>query len=189
MNKSEAAGALFDAIGNISDEVIAECERPPRKKSTFFIGALAACVALALTVGALRWSLNFSREESLTGLDAVLIAAKELVPQKSAEQLADISSAALIWQPVGEDGYYVYTLEESELKRLDGRLEKEQTLAARNADEPTVRLWISYGNGRIVTPYLPKTNGNIGICEPFEYSAEIIPSDDLVALVGSILPV
>lgn len=189
MNKREPAEILFDAIGNISDEVVAECARPPRKKSTLFIGALAACVALALTVGALRWGINFGKTEQLTALDAVLIAAKELVPAKSAEQLADMSVAALIWQPVGEDGYYVYTLEESELKRLDSRLEKEQTLAARNADEPSVKLWISYGDGRIATPYLPKTNGNIGVCEPFDYSAELTPSDDLVALVGDILPV
>lgn len=189
MNKTEAAEKLFDAIGNISDEVIAECERPPRKKSALLAGALAACLALVLTVGALCWSVNFNRAEPLDGLDAVLVAATELVPPKSAEQLADMPAAALIWQIAGEDGYYVHTLDEGELSRLDSRLEKEQTLAARNADEPSVKLWISYGNGCIATPYLPKTSGNIGICKPFDYSAELVPSDELVALVGSILSV
>lgn len=55
------------------------------------------------------------------------------------------------------------------------------------ADDTRYMVWVSYGNGEVVSPYLKESAGNIGYATLFDYSPEVMPSDSFTDLVSEAL--
>ena len=91
----------------------------------------------------------------------------------------------LIWTDAKTDGYYVLTLNESEELVREGLKKGYSQLSADTSasDRIGYTVWISYGNGEVVSPELKYSKGNIGYGELFEYSPEVLPSTVLVNLI------
>ena len=93
----------------------------------------------------------------------------------------------LIWSYKGEDGYYKLTLgTKNKVGSVEEKLKNGYTqISYDDAGRCDYMVWISYGNGEVVSPQLKYSysGGNVGYGELFEYSPEVIPSDDFVELI------
>ena len=91
----------------------------------------------------------------------------------------------LIWTDASTDGYYVMTLNESSEYVKEGLKKGYSQLSADTGESENIgyTVWISYGNGEVVSPELKYSKGNIGYGELFEYSPEVLPSDAFVDMI------
>ena len=91
----------------------------------------------------------------------------------------------LIWTDSKSDEYYVLKLNESEEIINEGLKKGYSQVSAdtSTSDRIVYTVWISYGNGEIVSPELKYSQGNVGYGELFEYSPEVLPSETFVNLI------
>lgn len=201
---------LFDEIGLIDDRIIAEAMAtkgvsvkrsiPVRK----FVTAVAAAAVMVtvmlgtLVIGSLRGnedgasSVGTSNQEAqapnLT-LSETLLMAEESEASSSYTSALDIDlfdgQKKIVWQSA--DGGEYYSLDivgSSESTRLEKALERTYVRSENITSETTgVKLWICYGDGTVISPYIKAGNGNVGYGELFNYSPEIIPSDNFKELI------
>ncbi len=96
---------------------------------------------------------------------------------------------SLIWNYGGEDEYNKLTFEaknaDSEIKNCMSK--SVEQIPADSADATICRVWVSYGNGEVVSPYLKHSAGNIGYATLLDYSREVVPSDSFCDLVNDAL--
>lgn len=91
----------------------------------------------------------------------------------------------LLWQTA--DGVLCgVKLSASELDHLNREQGKGKQVGDA-AMEAEVMVWISYGNGLVVSPYLEDSPGNVGYGELFDYSPEIIPSAAVTGRIRTII--
>lgn len=91
----------------------------------------------------------------------------------------------LLWQTA--DGVLCgVKLSASELEHLNREQGKGKQVGDA-AMEAEVMVWISYGNGLVVSPYLEDSPGNVGYGELFDYSPEIIPSAAVTGRIRTII--
>ena len=95
------------------------------------------------------------------------------------------STPKLIWQFDGEEYYSVAKIKHTDsLNVITRELDSPSSnLTAEESEQINVRVWISYGNGRIISPYLKHTPGNTGMGALFDYSAEVEPSAEFTEAV------
>lgn len=129
-------------------------------------------------------------------------------PHRSLEQVLNLSSTSakvtylsadklelrdsrskLIWQFEGDDGYNVVNIDsQSKLDTITAQLDSPAfRLNAESSEKLSVKLWIAYGDGRIVSPYLVHAPGNTGIGALFDYNAEVEPSAKLTEAILQII--
>ena len=91
----------------------------------------------------------------------------------------------LIWQFDGEEDYSVAKIKQTDsLNVITRELDRPASdLSAVQAEKISVRMWISYGDGKIISPYLKHTPGNTGMGVLFDYSAEVEPSAKLTQTI------
>ena len=97
------------------------------------------------------------------------------------------SKVQVAWQY--EDSSAVYlsrALTADELLRLEKNLERS-TKASDSLEQPACKVWILYGDGRVVSPYLHPSIGNTGEGELFDYNIEVIPHADFSSCLSEIL--
>ncbi|MBQ9079604.1 MAG: hypothetical protein IJY27_00860 [Clostridia bacterium] len=208
-----AAEYLFDEIGGIDDSFIAAAQsaRPARRYAPRRIAVLAAAVAavimlFAVTVPLYRGgSVKDDLDNAITSVNDNQAAdnidkADDLTPDKVeleallaqtgntfavTEQIDLFDGAArLIWQTRESGEISAIKLSTSELgriKTLSGDGERVE------GGESDILVWISYGNGQVVSPYLEASAGNIGYGSLFDYLPEIIPTDELTGYIGNII--
>lgn len=197
------AEALFCAIGTIDDEIVAAAQSPNfvRRRALWrngVIAAVAACVALAIGVGALGAGMLASlfggadkvQDEPLT-LDAVLQGATDNDSvMRLDEDDIDLFSGktSLIWQNGGEGDYCVVELKSDyDASRLKRELYYQtEEVNAEEAKAINCRVWVSFGDGTVVSPHLKHSAGNIGYGKLFDYDPELMPSDSLAELVNTL---
>lgn len=98
---------------------------------------------------------------------------------------------SIIWSYAGdgENEYHKLTFEaqnaESKVKNCMSK--SVEQIPAESEDSNICRVWVSYGNGEVVSPYLKESAGNIGYATLFEYSPEVVPSDSFCDLVSNAL--
>ncbi len=213
--KMRSAERLFDAIGMIDDRIIAdaaEChsKTPNRKEVPFlrrYAVSLTALLLAVLMVGSFVIAnlSNLANSDSLNenlkdnvgvidetrkSLDFVLSAATPNTATLSLDEIDFFDGeVSLIWNYGGEDVYHKLTFEaknaESEIKNCMSK--SVEQIPAEKEDLTLCRVWVSYGNGEVVSPYLKESAGNVGYAELFEYSPEVIPSDSFCDLVTDTL--
>lgn len=98
-------------------------------------------------------------------------------------------NAQLIWQYEGELEYNAYTIRsDAVLTRLIRELDTPSLeLSAEDSDDITVKVWIAFPDGRVVSPYLKHTRGNTSLGALFDYSAEVEPSKKLTQTLYELL--
>ena len=52
------------------------------------------------------------------------------------------------------------------------------------SEQPTYQIWLSFGDGVVVSPYLKNTAGNAGHGTVFDYDPELEMSDDLAEYIA-----
>ena len=122
-------------------------------------------------------------------LDALLQSAKEdanCTLLSSREEIAYFGGAYLLWQYAEDDVVYrSRALSTRELTRLRSMI-NDGSAVGDSAPTQLVRVWLTLGNGDVLTPYLPATPGNTSIVI-FDYEAELNPSDELMSCISDIL--
>ncbi len=196
---------LLDELGLISDSMVAEAmltSVPAKRKSVSWRRAVtaiaAAAVVLTLSASLLLVGLIRDNESGKDGgiadvypetLEGALVKAQEsdmAGVYASAESVGLFDGERkLIWRDVdGGDYYSLSVTGKSELGRLEKALTSTYALseAVDGEENIGVLVWISYGDGRVVSPYLRSSEGNVGYGELFEYSPEIMPARELTEL-------
>ena len=210
MNKQNKAERLFDAIGGIDDYLIAEALTPPVKikpRVKFGRGAkLAVSFALSLTVivGASLAFLrgNFDKdsfEPMEDGEDLVQTVTLESVVMSvqndrhiktlSEDEISFFSSRMkIIWCYEGDEKYRVVSVPSSEEEKLIRAIDELANAPKTNkAGDMPYAIWICYEDGRVITPYLESSAGNVGYAELFEYSPEIEPNSAFTELINELI--
>lgn len=199
--KKQKATAVFCAIGMIDDSIVHQCQAPlyfkrkTAKRKLAIAAAVAACVALTITLSALSAALSaklfFPTKDEVAQptLEQTLINAEANAKRQKAEELQLFGGkASIIWQQNGEGDYFVLDVgSDTVVKSIRRELEREGALLPPDAESPDIKVWISYGDGSVVSPYLKNTAGNIGYGRLFDYSAEVLPSEGLAELVDGLL--
>ncbi len=95
------------------------------------------------------------------------------------------SRPKLIWQYDGDIKYHYTAIKSTaKLKAITTELDRPATvLSADSSETVSIKVWISYGDGRVDSPYLKHTQGNTGYGVLFDYSAEVEPSEKLTKTV------
>jgi len=211
----KAAQYLFSEIGNVEDALLYEAIRP-RVQATRYAGArmrrvilLAAVlgVAASLILGAfvIGFFEGSKSEDALRDENAVigsepkdyhtdlavllLDAEKGTGVQRLAADQIDLfdGKSKVIWQSEGQTDYCVKSLASTEAdKKLQNAVGNDDPNPV--GKTPTVvRVWFCLGDGRVVSPYLSVSEGNVGYGVLFDYEPESIPSEDLVRTVEDLI--
>jgi len=89
---------------------------------------------------------------------------------------------SVVWKYSDENEYRVRAISASQAKTLSQKLSvgDGKTVYAQE-DDPSCDLegvWITLGDGRVISPYVEQTAGNVGYGELFEYEPEYEPSEE-----------
>ncbi len=202
-DKNARAEALFDALGDIDDQILvsAYAYRPARTKRRVVPALLAACFGglLTLTLLLVASVQLFNRSSSkdaaqqaegapadplMTVLeDAANDAAVQTVASADAIDLFD-GEAKLIWQS-SDGAYHVLPLSAASCASLERQMGSGDSLPS--DDDAVCSVWLANGDGTTVSPYLNRSDGNVGYGALLEYAPEIVPSDAFASHVQEIL--
>lgn len=204
--KTHGANQLLDAIGDVHDVWIQEAivYKPARRMQKLSILITAACLALilALTPSVLRLLKNAPDDPAApprreTTVDAFLADNRTHFEQggeslvtclSSAEELDFFGGEAhVVWQYVNDDKLYVSRkLTSSEIKILTEEIDRAKPVGAVSPDL-ACRVWIIFGNGEVISPYLPNTDGNTAQAMLFDYEAELVPTDRFLSCISELI--
>ena len=203
---------LYDEIGGVDERFLQEAAtyRARRKAPTWRVALIAAVLALvgALLLGTLAMSVGIAIVGGI--LHDVLSPAPE-VPEQNEEvpvsytiasmeqtlaqrqgnmQPLDADdlrlfngSAQLIWTDSESGEYYRVWLSDSELGDLLYLMQKDPKDISADSEQPAYRIWICFGDGTVVSPYLKADAGNAGHGQLFDYDPELELSGDLIKLI------
>ena len=210
-----SAERLFDAIGMIDDKMIADASeaytKAPVRKSVNFFKRYAVSLTAALLVVTLIGGFVVSNVSDNVANDDFIgnsedAAENELVNYNTLDVILSSSTSnttmlsldeidffdgevSLIWNVAGEDEYHKLTFEatnaETAIKNCMSN--SVQQIPSENADSNICMVWVSYGNGEVVSPYLKESAGNVGYATLFDYSPEVVPSNSFCDLVNDAL--
>lgn len=202
---------LYDEIGGVNEKYLQEAATyRARRKSpvwrTLLIAAVTVLVS-ALVLGTLAASTgiillgwlfgNDQPEEpdapdinqqvqdyTLANMEKTLsVKAENMLPTGAdAIRLFD-GQSRLIWTDGESGAYYSVTLGEYELGGLLYLMQREQKDIGKKSEQPNYKVWISFGDGTVISPYLKNDAGNAGHGELFDYDPELELSEELIGLI------
>ena len=204
MQKSEY---LFREIGNIHDRWVVEAlAYKPRRSTVPRVLMIAASIALTASLLVASLIVGMKQNSHTAGntangedtpnfthsLDALLLDCKTnpnasyTVLSSSAELDYFSSEVRVAWQYADSSAVYVSrALSKSQTQRLEKGIQNSTN--AVTAEQPSCKICILYGDGRVVSPYLHPSIGNTGESELFDYNIEIIPDADFSSCLSEIL--
>ena len=214
-DKKRNASLLFDAIGDIDDRLIQEAQAPFVKTAPSKRYNLKAIIALAATLsivigmlGAFAVSkfignliestLNDKADEGESSqifessLSQTLLDASDM-PSVSKCEADEIDffdgNTSIIWKASEQNEYCVFTLTSaSDVTRLKNELSKvKEDISPENTENTLCEVWVTFGNGTVVSPYLKNSAGNVGYAELFEYSPEVEPDAAFAEFVNDLI--
>ena len=96
--------------------------------------------------------------------------------------------ARLIWKYSDEEYYRVCKISASQLQRIQSLISADQGELVNSATESSVEgIWISLGDGKVISPCLLSSEGNVGYGSIFDYTAEVEPSDAVSGFICDII--
>ena len=128
--------------------------------------------------------------DAMAGLDMVFLScvnSGEYSPYSSmAELLAERGQSYIIWKHIDSENIYISRpLDKSETEDIEKYLGKGECVGEISPKNEFL-VWILNEHGEIRSPYLEDTVGNVGNYL-FDYEAEIIPADEFVNIISSII--
>lgn len=202
--KKQKAVFLLEEIGGVDDRFLSEALTYRRKRAVpIRFLSLAACLVAALVISIPLLLQAFQtlqgidpsqgtqpEADSIASLDALLeqtVQGGAYVPLSSYEEVEYFSAPYLAWQEEGSDAVYLSrALTQSEVERILSLIGKGTPVGA-SAPESIFRVYLVMGDGMVLTPYLPSTDGNLYSSTLFDYQAELLPSRELVCCISDIL--
>ena len=192
---------LYEEIGYVDERFLQEAASyRARKKSpawrvvliaaalllsfTVLLGTVAAGVTIGV-IGALIDREEQPDQETLTPMEQMekTMAQNSLEPL-AADELAFFGTPTLIWSEQGSDEYYSVTLSKSQCEQLVYLMQSSRREYTAQSEQPTYQIWLSFGDGVVVSPYLKNTAGNAGHGTVFDYDPELEMSDDLAEYIA-----
>ena len=192
---------LYEEIGYVDERFLQEAASyRARKKSpawralliaaalllsfTVLLGTVAAGVTIGV-IGALIDREEQPDQETLTPMEQMekTMAQSSLKPL-SADELAFFGTPTLIWSEQGSDEYYSVTLSKSQCEQLVYLMQSSRREYTAQSEQPSYQIWLSFGDGVVVSPYLKNTAGNAGHGTVFDYDPELEMSDDLAEYIA-----
>lgn len=209
-DRMRAAEYLFDELGLISDPIIAEAIRPVAMKKRggasfrrVLTAVAAAAVIVTLSASLLLVGLmgdsEVAEEDGVVDIESVTLEdtlerARDSEVTRVCGDASEIGlfdgETKLVWQSAeGGDLYVISVTDKTDADRLHKALERTYALSESVPETQTVsvRVWVCYGDGRVVSPYLRRSEGNVGYGELFEYSPEIMPAEELAELANDLI--
>ena len=201
--KMKKAEYLFSELSGIDERILAEALVVRKKQRWNAKKAIVALVAASLLLAVLPGAFvvaDLVREKKADNaivdieptLESVLSDAggSARVMSYSSPDGIDLfdGSVKIVWSD-GESYSVVRLSNESEQNRLTSAVARSfnGARAAEQGEDNEISVWISYGDGRVITPYLKNTAGNVGYGELFEYEPEIAPTRELADVVNSLV--
>ena len=156
------------------------------------IGALLLCtIAASVTIGVLVGILGEGEEPTppapMEQMELAMQEAQQTRSPRSADEVEPMLfyQPMLIWSEQGSDVYYTVSLSTSECEQLISLMQsKNRTEFTEQSAQPKYQIWLSFGDGVVVSPYLKNTAGNAGHGEVFDYDPELELSDDLAERIA-----
>ncbi len=203
---------LYDEIGGVDERFLQEAAtyRARRKAPTWRVALIAAVLALvgALLLGTLAMSVGIAivggilhdalspapevpeqNEEvpvsyTIASMEQTLAQRQGNMRPLDADDLRLFNgSAQLIWTDSESGEYYRVWLSDSELGDLLYLMQKDPKDISADSEQPAYRIWICFGDGTVVSPYLKADAGNAGHGQLFDYDPELELSGDLIKLI------
>lgn len=201
--KMKKAEYLFSELSGIDERILADALAVRKKQRWNAKKALVALVAASLLLAVLPGALviaDLARDKKADSavieleptLESVLSEADGSARVMSYSSSDDIDlfdgSVKIVWSD-GESYSVVRLSNESEQNRFASAVARSfnGARAAEQDKDNEISVWISYGDGRVITPYLKNTAGNVGYGELFEYEPEIAPTRELADVVNSLV--
>ena len=206
-NKTRA-DRLYDAIGDIDDRIIDNAKTPARalayKKSIrrlLFVGVAAALIMCTLTTttstvlfdSLMQGGMQAPPSDSVqpSSLDKVLENAdgNSRIAHLSEEDIDFFDKEPkLIWQSTQGEEYSVLPIPSIDvLSDLKKEISKNSERLSPSDEAPQYVMWISYGDGTVISPHLALSEGNCGNAELFDYSAEYLPNETFTNIVYDLI--
>jgi hypothetical protein len=88
--------------------------------------------------------------------------------------------AQLIWTDGVSGDYYRVSLTRDECNAILSLMQKEQKDIGEHSEQPSYQIWVSLGDGTVISPYLKVNAGNTGHGELFDYDPEIELSEQMI---------
>ena len=209
IDRYQKAAYLFSEIGGIDDRLLHEAEvYKPKSRVMPRILLVAACLALtvSLCLGTVvvasraidrllplvqdTQSPDVPDASTPKTLDEMLVLSRDTASydRVRAEEFDFYDGRArLIWRyGDGDEVCVSRALTAYELSSLE-REARKGTSVGETSPELTCRVWISLGDGTVVSPYLKLTEGNVGVAEFFDYDAELMPTEAFNSQISDIL--
>ncbi len=210
-NKRKKAELLLDTIGDIDDrfltEAMAWCStaaaaQPRRRPIRVLLIAATVAVALMLSlVGAVVLFLRrgetpppqpdtppvLDEVQTLNGLLQDCTESTSFVKRTAEEINFFDGTVRLTLQELSTGTLYVSRpLTSSEQSVLVREMTAQKERATTGADASYL-VWITLGNGDVLSPYLAHTAGNVGAANLFAYKAEYIPTQAFNQLLEGLI--
>lgn len=212
-DKLRSAERLFDAFGMIDDRIVFEAQEayttPSRKSSSVSLRkyTVSATIAMVLVISMIGGFVisnisDYLSKNDVDGaetvgtteigseqqMDMMLLAAAQVgVVESTPIEEIDFfdGEVSLIWSCEGDGNYYklIFETNDAEFKIKNQMSAPKKEITDASTDLLNCKVWISYGNGEVVSPYLKESSGNIGYSTLFDYSPEVIPSESFTDLV------
>lgn len=197
---------LYEEIGGVNERYLQQAAvfRARRKKPVWRTVLIAAALVLvgALLAGTLAlstgvvilgsWVLNGLAPDapdvpeepavySIAQMEQALVQRQDGILPVSEKQVPLFSGdAQLVWTD-GESGdYYRISLNRYECESILYLMQQNKKEIHAGSEQPNYQVWISLGDGMVVSPYLKATAGNAGHGELFDYDPELELSEPLI---------
>ena len=97
--------------------------------------------------------------------------------------------ARLIWKFSDEDYYRVCKINSYQLGQITKAIEQNSgtPVSPQYREDGLEGFWISLGDGKVITPYLLSSEGNVGYGTLFDYNIEVEPSQSLAQYICGII--
>ena len=211
IDRYQKAAYLFSEIGGIDERLLYEAEvYAPRRRVMPRILLVAACLVLtfSLCLGSVvvasraidrilpmlqdvaKPDNNSPDASAPKTLDEMLVLSRDTAAYDRVRvEEFDFydGKARLVWQyGEGSEVCVSRALTSAELVVLEREAVRGKSVGE-VSPSLTCRVWISLGDGTVVSPYLELTDGNVGVAQFFDYDAELMPTEEFNSQISDIL--
>ena len=193
---------LYEEIAGVDERYLQEAgayrarKKSPAWRVVLIAAALMLCGALLLgtvaagvAIGVIGALIDRNEQPGQVVPTDPVVQMEQVMAQNSleplaADELALFGAPTLIWSEQGSDEYYSVTLKSYELEKLVYLMQSSRREYTAQSEQPTYQIWLSFGDGVVVSPYLKNTAGNAGHGAVFDYDPELEMSDDLAEYIA-----
>ena len=193
---------LYEEIAGVDERYLQEAgtyrarKKSPAWRVVLIAAALMLCGALLLgtvaagvAIGVIGALIDRNEQQGQVVPTDPVVQMEQVMAQNSLEPLAAdelelFGAPTLIWSEQGSDEYFCVTLDSYELEKLVYLMQSGRREYTAQSEQPTYQIWLSFGDGVVVSPYLKNTAGNAGHGAVFDYDPELEMSDDLAEYIA-----